>query len=168
MAVIVNRSVTSGEMPIQIPDGAVTTTKLADESVTTAKIDDDAITTAKILAGAVTSAKLTFSHSTDANGWTVMPIASNVNVYMKSGTASATSIAGNTWTEYSVASAPVALNTGNTFFGVTSGKALDNALNLAGKVSLTSGDVSFQAYNAYGFAITTTFEWSAIIVELTA
>lgn len=39
MAIIVNRNVTSGEMPIKIPDGTVTTTKLADGAVTDAKID---------------------------------------------------------------------------------------------------------------------------------
>ena len=43
MAIIVNRNVTSGEMPIKIPDGAVTTSKLADEAVTSDKLDWDSI-----------------------------------------------------------------------------------------------------------------------------
>ena len=48
MAIVVNKNVTSGEMPLQIPDGAVTTAKIADEAVTTAKIDDGAVTADKI------------------------------------------------------------------------------------------------------------------------
>jgi hypothetical protein len=41
-----------------VPDGSITTTKLADANVTTAKITDANITTAKIANGAVTKAKL--------------------------------------------------------------------------------------------------------------
>lgn len=41
-----------------IPDGAVTTVKLADEAVTTAKLDDEAVTTAKLADESVTTAKI--------------------------------------------------------------------------------------------------------------
>lgn len=42
----------------QIPDGTITTEKLADESVTTGKVADESITTAKVADGAVTKEKL--------------------------------------------------------------------------------------------------------------
>ena len=42
-----------------IPDGVITTAKLADDAVTTAKIADDAVQTASISDGAVTASKIT-------------------------------------------------------------------------------------------------------------
>jgi len=44
--------------PVDIPDGSITTAKLADGAVTTAKLADLAVTSAKIADGAVTSAKI--------------------------------------------------------------------------------------------------------------
>ena len=44
--------------PINIPSGAIDTSKLADSAVTSAKIADSAVTTAKINDGAVTRAKI--------------------------------------------------------------------------------------------------------------
>ena len=41
-----------------LPDGGVTTAKIADSAVTTAKIADDAVTTAKIATGAVTNTEI--------------------------------------------------------------------------------------------------------------
>ena len=158
MAIVVNKNVTSGEMPLVIPDGAVTTDKLADGSVTTAKIASEAITAALI----------GLAHTTESNGWTKLQLSSTVVLHMQNGTITSESWSGYGWKMVSATSKPADLNLSNTFFGLLTGKPVDNAINLTGYVSQNTGDAYFQSYNAYGSGVTTNIDWTAFIVELLA
>ena len=158
MAIVVTKNVTSGEMPINIPDGAVTTDKLASGAVTTAKVASEAITASLI----------GLEHTTESNNWVKMQLSSTVVVHMLNGTTASETWTGNQWKMVSATNKPADLNLGHTFFGLVTGKPVDNAINLTGYVSQTTGDVYFQSYNAYGSSVTSKIDWTAFIIELLA
>ena len=167
MAIVVKRSVTSGELPLQIPDGAVTTSKLADSAVTGAKIDAGAVTNSKIGNNTIQSGKIKLDHTTDSAGWTKMPISAKVNMYMKYDTYS-DSWTASSWKRLSISAKPTDLNTSNTFFGWATGRCGDNAISTSGAIDKSDGTVNFQSSNAYTGSVSTTLYWTAVIIELLA
>lgn len=167
MAIITNKSVSSGEMPIVVPDGSITTAKLADSAVTGAKIASSAVTNSKIDNNTIQPAKIKLDHTTDSAGWTKMPISAKVNMYMKYDTYSDT-WAGTTWKTLYVSVKPTDLSTSNTFFGWATGKCADNAISTSGLIDQSDGTVKFQSSNYYTGSVSTTLSWTAIIIELLA
>ena len=167
MAIITNKSVSSGEMPIVVPDGSITTAKLADSAVTGAKIASSAITNSKIGNNTIQPTKIKLDHTTDSAGWTKMPISAKVNMYMKYDTYS-DSWSGGTWKRLQVSAKPTDLSTSNIFFGWATGRCNDNAISTSGAIDQSDGTVNFQSSNDYASSVSTTLYWTAIIIELLA
>lgn len=122
------------------------------------------LSTSVIAPASIAPSMLDMTHSTDSNGWEKTQLASNLVMYTKKESGKSISLTGHQWSSNTPSSKPTNLNTAHSFFGVATAFPSDKAINMSGMVTST-GDVSFQVYNAYEASVSTTFDWTSIIFE---
>ena len=117
----------------------------------------------------INTSATTAATSTDANGWTKIALSSNINMYLKRGTSSAT-VGGGAWKASVVSDKPVDLVITNEYFGGAGAFCGDHAMNACGWVhtagTVTPAKVELQYQNLYGSSVTSSIYWWAYIVEI--
>lgn len=123
------------------------------------------LSSASIANASITSAKMSLTNTTDTNGWTVLPLSSKVNLYLKSGVEPITQ-SGSSWRVTKIDDGPVALDINNPCFGLFSGHTGDAAISVNGSLGTGPVGIYVDIHNSYSGSVTTNIVWSAIIVEL--